>query len=50
MISCRTCSSPALRGLARFGRFLEPAVRQVVALTEKEPIRRSGAEVLAEIH
>jgi hypothetical protein len=39
----------ALQGLARFGRFLEPAVRQAMAWTEDEAVQRSGAEVLAEI-
>jgi hypothetical protein len=55
LLSARASTDPArktaaLQGLAGFGRFLEPAVRQAIAWTENEAVRRSGAEVLAEIH
>jgi hypothetical protein len=38
----------AQRRLARLGRFLEPAVRRVVAWTSSEAVRRSGGEILAQ--
>ena len=55
LLEARASADPArkteaLKGLSRFGRFLEPAVRQAITLTEKEAVRRSGAEMLAEIH
>jgi hypothetical protein len=55
LLEARASADPARKtearkGLARFGRFLEPAVRQTIASTQKETVRRSGAEVLAEIH
>jgi hypothetical protein len=37
----------AMRRLARVGRFLEPAVRSVVAKTNDAAVKKSGAEVLA---